>query len=83
MQLLVPAGRGRLQKPHDPNVTDVEGNSALAMSSSDDHIEVARLLLEAGANTDCANIRGFTALMIASEEGHVEVARVLQGPYQQ
>ena len=64
-----------LQKPHDPNLTDAVGDSALAMAASEGHVEVARILLE--ASKDLANDDVFTALMCASAKGHVEVVRIL------
>ena len=41
------------------------------------HLEVARFLLEAGADKDVANKRGHSALAIATAQGHGEVARLL------
>ena len=41
------------------------------------HLEVVRLLCDAGAETDAANADGNTALKLASLLGHLEVARLL------
>jgi hypothetical protein len=40
-------------------------------------VEVARLLIEAGADIDKARIMGPPPCIIASQNGHVEVARLL------
>ena len=42
------------------------------------HLEVVRLLLQAGANKDSTNRRtGATALMVAANSGQLEVVRLL------
>jgi ankyrin repeat protein len=42
------------------------------------HLEVARLLCDAGANKDLADVEnGSTPLYIAAEHGHVDMARLL------
>ena len=49
------------------------------MSASEcGHLQVVRLLCEAGADKDKANQDGDTALMIASADGRLEVARLLR-----
>ena len=47
----------------------------LASGSGD--LEVARLLVEAGAEKNCRDDHGRTALMLASASGRLEVARML------
>ena len=42
-------------------------------------MDVARLLIEAGADIDKARDDGCTPLYIASQKGHVEVARAADG----
>jgi ankyrin repeat protein len=49
----------------------------LFIASQDGHVEVARLLIEAGADIDKAKDNGVTPLYVASQNGHVEVARLL------
>ena len=41
------------------------------------HLEVVRLLLEAGADKDAATQPGATALMFVAKNGHLEVVRLL------
>jgi len=49
----------------------------LLQASSRGHLEVVRLLCEAGADKDKAAHDGFTALICAAANGHVEVVRLL------
>ena len=42
-----------------------------------DHLEVVRLLVDAGADKDKADDDGRTPLWMASQNGHLEVVRVL------
>ncbi|CAK8994193.1 unnamed protein product [Durusdinium trenchii] len=60
-----------LQKPLDPN------RDGLVLAASCGHLEVVRLLLEAGVDKDAADTDGWTALHIAAENGHSEVVRLL------
>ena len=54
-----------------------DGATALMVASANGHLEVARLLCEAGADKDKAMQDGATALILASANGHLEVARLL------
>ena len=62
--------------PHDPNRTDRYSNSGLWMAADGGHLEVVRLLLEAGADTD-AGTHGWTALSMATQNNHFEVVALL------
>ena len=53
------------------------GATAFFIASQEGHLEVARLLCEAGADKDRAKQDGATALMAASYCGHAEVVRLL------
>ena len=41
------------------------------------HLDVARLLLDEGADLNIQDHDGFTALIVASSQGHLEIARLL------
>jgi ankyrin repeat protein len=47
------------------------------IASQQGHVNVARLLIEAGADIDMAEDNGVTPLCIASHRGRVEIVRVL------
>ena len=66
-----------LQQPQHPDVVSASGSSPLIEASLHCHVEVVRLLLEAGADKDLTNNDGISALMRASLCGHVEVVRLL------
>ena len=66
----------RLQNLQDPNV-EMRGRTALHLSASDGHLEVVRLLLEAGASYDRAANDSTTPLHIAAILCHWEVVRLL------
>jgi ankyrin repeat protein len=58
--------------PENPDPT-----TALMVAAYDGHTEVARLLIDAGAQVDVAKSKGITALMIAAWRGHADYARLL------
>ena len=61
-----------LQKPQHPS------GRALLLAADEGHLEVVRLLLEAGADKEAATIDGATtALIVAAGSGHLEVVRLL------
>ena len=77
---VAPEVEGLLRWPLRPDCTqgeDGDMNTALMFASVEGHLEVARLLCEAGADKDKASEDGDTALMFASFKGHLEVARLL------
>ena len=54
------------------------------MAAQEGHVEVARLLIEAGVDYDKARTdNGGTPLYIAIQNGHVEIARLLIGRLEQ
>lgn len=66
-----------LHRPHDPDLAAENGDTALLLASHAGHVEVARLLLEAGAGVDIADADGETPLILASDLGSVELVRLL------
>ena len=63
-----------LQKPLNLNGT---GADALFLTAKGGHLEVVRLLLEAGADQNAGSQHGATALMTAAYRGHLEVVQWL------
>jgi cytohesin len=61
----------------DVNRGDNDWNTALHKAAWKGHLEVARALLQAGANARKSNDYGRTPLHLASGEGHIEIVRAL------
>ena len=55
-----------------------DGYTALLLAAENGHVDVARLLLEAGADKGLQRHDGYTALMLAEESGHGDVAELLR-----
>jgi len=53
------------------------GRTALYFACENGHLEVARLLLDRGANKEKASIRGCTPLFYACRKDHLPVVRLL------
>ena len=69
-----------LFKPYfDINGTDRNGRFALYFASSEGHAEVARLLIEHGADVDKRYDHFTTPLYLAAGKGHTEIVRLLIG----
>ncbi|OLP80731.1 Ankyrin repeat domain-containing protein 17 [Symbiodinium microadriaticum] len=66
-----------MQLPQDPDLFGTGQQPALMIASGKGHIDVVRLLLEAGGDTNLPDSDGFTALMIAAYKGPVEVVSLL------
>ena len=61
----------------DPEATDAKyGSTALHTASFNGHLEVATVLLDAGANVDARNKNELTPLHYAASNGHVALARL-------
>ncbi|CAE7791093.1 unnamed protein product [Symbiodinium microadriaticum] len=66
-----------LQIPHDPDLVDEFGETPLLVATNHGHVEVALLLLDAGADVNLPNLRGWTALTRSSAEGRMDFVRLL------
>ena len=65
-----------LKAKGDPNLKDKIGRTALHLASEEGHLEVAKLLIENGAETNI-EAGGLTALDEAGINGHLEVVKLL------
>ena len=71
-----------LESKADVNVArKTDGITPLYMSSLDGHVEIVKLLLEAGADVNAKAYVGgkdYTPLSIAKEKGHSEIVKLLK-----
>lgn len=61
----------------DVNEKAAFGWTALLAASAQGYPEIARVLLEAGANPDLGNVHGITPLMYGARYGNVEICSIL------
>jgi ankyrin repeat protein len=66
-----------LQQTADANEVDADGTGALHWAVHENDVELARLLLHAGANAAAANRYGVTPLDLASENGAAAMVQML------
>src|SRR5689334_20527208 len=59
-----PAARAALKQTRDVNTPEPDGTTALHWAVRNDDVELARLLLRAGAKADTPNRYGLTPLML-------------------
>jgi ankyrin repeat protein len=57
--------------------TNFEGDSALCIAANKDHVEVASVLLGAGATPNARNMVGDTALVLACKRGKTSIVELL------
>jgi ankyrin repeat protein len=84
-ELLEAAEKGNLKTVTDllessasPNVKrQNEGSSALMLACAKGHTEVAKALIDKGADVNAANQNGWTALMGAASYGHLDIVKLL------
>lgn len=65
-----------LQGGTDPNLT-YHSNTALTYAARDGFTDIARLLVEEGAEVNWIDSEGVTPLILAAFKGHVEIAELL------
>ena len=76
----VAAVRSLLAEGADPNVAQGDGLTALHVAAQEGNLEIARLLLDAGANVEAkTRIGGYTPLHLAGGGAHAAVVRALLG----
>jgi uncharacterized protein len=68
--------RSHLQSNTDPDVTD-NTNTALTYAARDGFTEIARLLIDAGAEVNWIDREGVTPLILAALKGHPEITQLL------
>ncbi len=61
----------------NPNARDEQGETALAVATAKDHLEIVRALLEAKADANLTGRDGLTPLMRAVRDGKKGIARAL------
>lgn len=71
------AARTLLTQKVDVNATQPDGATAIAWAAHWNHLEIADLLIRAGANVNAANDLSVTPLMLASLNGSVEMVQKL------
>ena len=67
-----------IEHPEDVNCQSVDdGSSPLHLASRMGHVDLARMLIEHGADVSAQNEDGWTALHLASGNGNVDLAQML------
>src|SRR4030095_4498107 len=69
--------RSLLKRTVDVNAPQVDGMTALHWATYQDDIEVAKLLVDAGANVRAENRYGVTALSLACQNGNTALVELL------
>ncbi len=72
------AVRALLKQGGDVNASQGDGMTALHWAASNNDVDLAAMLIHAGANVRAATrINGYTPLLLAAKEGHAAVIRTL------
>ncbi|XP_013863484.1 ankyrin repeat domain-containing protein 26 isoform X2 [Austrofundulus limnaeus] len=66
-----------LENHAEPNLVDINGNTALHLAANIPSISTAILLLQHGAEINTQNKEGFTPLTVAVREDHIDMAEFL------
>jgi uncharacterized protein len=62
---------------HNPNQVDDEGRTGLLIAATNGNMQIAAILIKAGANIAAKDKLGNTALHLAAERNQVEMAQLL------
>ena len=62
---------------HSPNQDDGEGHTGLQIAAANGNLQIAAILIKAGANLDLKDKLGNTALHLAVDRNQVEMAQLL------
>lgn len=66
-----------LLKKENINKQDIFGRTALMWASNKGYTEIAKQLIDNGADVNIKNNNGFTALMSASMNNHIDIVKLL------
>ena len=73
-----PAEAAGIAAKADVNARTLRGDTALSVAASDGREDIARLLIDNGANVNDADINGCTALYWARTRGHERIEELLR-----
>jgi len=62
---------------HSPNQDDGAGHTGLQIAATNGNLQIAAILIKAGANLDLKDQLGNTALMLAADRNQAETAQLL------
>jgi ankyrin repeat protein len=68
----------REQDTNGINLQDKNGWTALHHGSKNGHLEIAKILIGAGADARVTDAHGRTAADVAREQGHLEIAEYIE-----
>jgi predicted transposase YbfD/YdcC len=74
---LLPHFLEQIEKTNDINITNDSGATALIVASASNLIELAKALIEVGANVNQRDDNGYSALLWACLEGNTEIVKLL------
>ena len=67
------------ERPQDIDIADNAGNTPLQIAALEGHVEIVKMLLDAGCDKTCKNIDMEGPLIDAVDNGHLEVVKLLLG----
>jgi uncharacterized protein len=73
----LPAVLNALQQRQEPNQTEPDGTTPLHWAVQQDHLDIVKALISAGANVNTRNRYGTAPLVLAATTGNVSVTKAL------